>query len=69
LSNLTVATVRHIATEYKILDVEKFCKNAKVPIIVGNVVTYEMALELMEIGADAILVGMVPELPVHPVVF
>ena len=56
----TVATVRHIATEYKILDLEKFCTNAKIPIIVGNVVTYEMALELMEIGASAILVGIGP---------
>ncbi len=56
----TVATVRHIATEYKILDVEKFCKKAKTPIIVGNVVTYDMALELMEIGASGILVGIGP---------
>jgi len=56
----TVATVNHISTEYKILDIEKFCKNAKIPIIVGNVVTYDMALELMEAGADAILVGIGP---------
>jgi IMP dehydrogenase len=56
----TVATVRHIATEYKILDIEKFCKNAKIPIIVGNVVTYEMALELMEVGASSVLVGIGP---------
>jgi len=56
----TVATVRHIATEYKILDIEKFCSNSKIPIIVGNVVTYDMALELMEVGASAILVGIGP---------
>ncbi|MBF0489503.1 MAG: GuaB3 family IMP dehydrogenase-related protein [Candidatus Omnitrophica bacterium] len=56
----TVATVRHISTEYKILDIENFCKNAKIPIIVGNVVTYDMALELMESGASAILVGIGP---------
>ncbi len=56
----TVATVRHIATEYKILDLEKFCTAAKVPIIIGNVVTYDMALELMEVGASAILVGIGP---------
>ncbi|MBI3601563.1 MAG: GuaB3 family IMP dehydrogenase-related protein [Candidatus Omnitrophica bacterium] len=56
----TVATVRHIASEYKILDVEKFCTGAKIPIIVGNVVTYEMALDLMEVGASAILVGIGP---------
>lgn len=56
----TVATVRHIASEYKILDIEKFCKSAKIPIVVGNVVTYDMALELMEVGASAILVGIGP---------
>ncbi len=56
----TVATVRHIAKEYKILDVEKFCSKAKIPIIVGNVVTYDMALEIMEVGASAILVGIGP---------
>lgn len=56
----TVATVRHMATEYKILDLEKFCKASKIPIVVGNCVTYDMALELMEIGADALLVGIGP---------
>ncbi|MBL8013588.1 MAG: GuaB3 family IMP dehydrogenase-related protein [Candidatus Omnitrophica bacterium] len=56
----TVATVRHIATEYKILDLEKFCKGSKIPIVVGNCVTYDMALELMESGADGLLVGIGP---------
>ena len=56
----TVATVRHIATEYKILDLEKFCKNSKIPVILGNCVTYDMALELMEVGADGLLVGIGP---------
>ncbi|MEI7999322.1 MAG: IMP dehydrogenase, partial [Candidatus Omnitrophota bacterium] len=48
------------STEYKILDVEKFCKHAKIPIIMGNVVTYDMALELMEVGVDGVLVGIGP---------
>jgi IMP dehydrogenase len=56
----TVATVRHIATEYKVLDLEKFCKNSKVPVIVGNTVSYDMTLELMEAGASGILVGIGP---------
>lgn len=56
----TVATVRHISTEYKILDLEKFIESAKVPVVVGNVVTYDMTLELMEIGAAAVLVGIGP---------
>lgn len=56
----TVATVRHVATEYKILDLEKLCKESKIPIIIGNCVTYEVALELMEIGAAGLLVGVGP---------
>ncbi|MBP6342365.1 MAG: GuaB3 family IMP dehydrogenase-related protein [Candidatus Omnitrophica bacterium] len=56
----TVATTRHISTEYKILDLERFCKASKIPIIIGNSVTYDVALELMEIGADGLLVGIGP---------
>ncbi len=56
----TVATTRHIATEYKVLDLEKFCKNTKIPVIVGNVVTYDMTLEVMEAGASGVLVGIGP---------
>jgi len=56
----TVATARHVATQYKILDLQKFCKGAKIPIVIGNCVTYEVALELMEIGADGLLVGIGP---------
>lgn len=56
----TVATVRHIATEYKVLDLEKFCHTTKVPVIVGNTVTYDMTLEVMEAGASAVLVGIGP---------
>lgn len=56
----TVSTVRHISSEYKSLDLEKFMKSTKMPIIVGNCVTYDMALELMEVGASGILVGIGP---------
>ena len=56
----TVATTRHISTQYKILDLEKFVKNCKIPVIIGNCVTYDMTLELMEIGAAGILVGVGP---------
>ena len=56
----TVATARHIAKEYKVLNLEKFCKEIRIPIIIGNTVTYDMALELMEIGADGLLVGIGP---------
>lgn len=56
----TVATVRHIASEYKVLDLEKFCQEAKIPVILGNCVTYDVALELMEVGAAGLLVGIGP---------
>ena len=56
----TVTTVRHIAKEYKALEFHKFCKKMKIPVIIGNCVTYEVALELMDIGASAILVGIGP---------
>lgn len=56
----TVLTVKHIATEYKTLDLMSFCKKIKIPVIIGNCVTYEVALELMGTGADGILVGIGP---------
>jgi len=56
----TVATVRHVSTEYSVLDLEKFCHEMKIPVIIGNCVTYGVALELMEAGASALLVGIGP---------
>jgi len=56
----TVATVRHFSTEYKVFNVEKFCKEMKIPVIVGNCVTYKQALALIETGIDALLVGIGP---------
>ena len=56
----TVTTVRHIAKAYKTLDFEKFCKQIKMPIILGNSVTYQVAVELMQAGADALLIGIGP---------
>ncbi len=56
----TVTTVRHISTEYKTLDFHKFCKSVKMPVIIGNCVTYETTLELMETGAAGLLIGIGP---------
>ncbi|MCC6759170.1 MAG: GuaB3 family IMP dehydrogenase-related protein [Candidatus Omnitrophica bacterium] len=56
----TVATNKHISSEYKVLDLEKFVKSCKIPVILGNCVTYDMTLELMEIGAAGVLVGIGP---------
>jgi len=56
----TVCSVKHISSEYKVLDLHKFCKKTKMPVIVGNCVTYEMSLELMKTGAAALLIGIGP---------
>ena len=56
----TVSTVRHISTKYKILDFRKFCKKMKIPVIIGNCVTYDTTLELLETGVSALLVGIGP---------
>jgi IMP dehydrogenase len=56
----TVTTARHLATEYEPLDIRKLKKQLSVPLIVGNCVTYEATLELMEAGVDALLIGVGP---------
>ncbi|KPK42484.1 MAG: inosine-5-monophosphate dehydrogenase [Omnitrophica WOR_2 bacterium SM23_29] len=56
----TVSTVKHISREYKAFDFYKFCRTMKIPIIVGNCVTYDVALELMDTGGSAVLVGIGP---------
>ena len=42
------------------LDLKSFCKDIGVPVIVGNTVTYEATLGLMETGVVGILVGVGP---------
>jgi IMP dehydrogenase len=56
----TVSTVRHISSEYKSLDLEKFCAEMRVPVIVGNAVGYDVTLEIMECGPAAVLIGVGP---------
>ena len=56
----TVTTVQHISSEYKTLDFHKFCKSMKIPVIIGNCVTYQTTLELMGTGAAALLIGIGP---------
>ncbi len=56
----TVSTVKHISTEYKTFDLEKFCHTMKIPVIIGNCVTYQTTLELMDVGAKALLIGVGP---------
>jgi len=56
----TVSTVRHISSEYKSLDLAKFCADMRIPVIVGNTVGYDVTLEIMSCGPAAILVGVGP---------
>ena len=56
----TVTTTKHVAREYKTLDLYKFCKATKLPVILGNCVTYETTIELMETGAAGLLIGVGP---------
>ncbi len=56
----TVTTTRHLSKEYKSLDLFQFCKNTKIPVIIGNCVTYETTLDLMATGASGLLIGVGP---------
>ena len=56
----TVSTARHVSTEYASLDLTKFCREMRIPIIVGNTVGYDATLEIMECGPAAVLIGVGP---------
>lgn len=56
----TVTTLKHVAQQYKSLDLAKFIKQVKIPVIIGNCVTYETTLELMETGPAGLLIGVGP---------
>jgi len=56
----TVTSTKHISKAYKSLDLERFCKSQKMPVVIGNCVTYEMTLALMEAGAAGLLIGVGP---------
>lgn len=56
----TVSTVRHISSEYKTLDIAAFCRSMKIPVVIGNTVTYSATLELMRTGPAAVLIGIGP---------
>jgi len=56
----TVTTARHLAKAYKPLQFSTFTAQMKIPVIIGNCVTYDQGLELIEAGAEALLVGVGP---------
>ena len=42
------------------LDLEALCRDMGVPVVIGNCVTYEVALQLMRAGAAGVMVGIGP---------
>ncbi|MDA1129084.1 MAG: GuaB3 family IMP dehydrogenase-related protein [Chloroflexi bacterium] len=56
----TVTTARHMSNSYRGLVFSELIESLKVPVVVGNCVTYEVATELMETGIDGLLVGVGP---------
>jgi IMP dehydrogenase len=56
----TVSTVRHVSTQYKSLDLAALTKGLKIPVLIGNTVTYDVTRELMRCGVAGVLVGVGP---------
>ncbi len=56
----TVTTARHMSRSYRGLVFSELIEALKVPVVVGNCVTYNVAQELMQTGIDGILVGVGP---------
>ena len=57
----TVVSTAHLSPESIMpLNLEAFCQEMPMPVIFGNCVTYEVALNLMKAGAAAVLVGIGP---------
>jgi IMP dehydrogenase len=56
----TVTTARHYSKSPRGLIFPELCQSLSIPVIVGNCVTYNAAMELMETGVAGILVGVGP---------
>jgi len=56
----TVTTARHVSKSKRGLVFSDLLEMINVPVIVGNCVTFEVALELMETGIHGVLVGVGP---------
>jgi IMP dehydrogenase len=57
----TVVSTAHLAPDsITPLDLAQFCQEMPIPVILGNCVTYEVALNLMKAGAAGVLVGIGP---------
>jgi IMP dehydrogenase len=56
----TVTSARHTSKSYRGLIFSELCEQIKIPILVGNCVSYTACLELMRTGIAAVLVGVGP---------
>ncbi len=57
----TVVSTEFLAPEgVQPLNLAKFCQEMPMPVVLGNCVTYDITLELMQAGAAAVLVGIGP---------
>jgi IMP dehydrogenase len=56
----TVTTARHISRSIRGLILPELCQGLRVPVLVGNTVTYGACKELMETGIAGVLVGVGP---------
>ena len=56
----TVTTARHRSKSYRGLSFSELVREVRVPVVVGNTVSFGASLELMETGIDGILVGVGP---------
>jgi IMP dehydrogenase len=57
----TVVSTEHLGPEGQAsLDLEVLCRTFGVPVVIGNCVTYDVALKLMRAGAAGVLVGIGP---------
>ena len=56
----TVTSARHISKSYRGLIFSEMVKQTRMPIVVGNCVSYHACLELMQTGIAGVLVGVGP---------
>jgi len=57
----TVVSTAHLSPSSVMpLDLAEFCREMPMPVVLGNCVTYEVALNLMKAGASGVLVGIGP---------
>jgi IMP dehydrogenase len=56
----TVISTKHKSSTSEPIDIKRFCEMMKVPVLIGNCVTYEVALTLMGTGVAGVLVGIGP---------